>query len=155
MGCWRLNSGLSNATHYSTWPDGSYQAKGHNKHIECSWDICSTTLQRDDNGFSLSINPLFGAPHIYTSILFHQITQGSLESQSLCQKSRLGNLLWALQLLQQCENFFDIIVLQFVGHLLGGSMTGLKATFFKKSYATHSTFQVCCSQSPYPHGGHC
>ena len=38
----------------------------------------------------------------------------------------LGNLLWALELLQQCENFFGVIVLQFVGHLLGGSMVGLR-----------------------------
>ena len=43
-------------------------------------------------------------------------------SQSLCQISRLGNLLWALELLQQCENFFDRIVLQFVGCLLCSSM---------------------------------
>ena len=35
------------------------------------------------------------------------------------------SLLWALELLQQCENFFGIIVLQFVGCLLGGSMLGL------------------------------
>ena len=40
-------------------------------------------------------------------------------SQSLCQISRLGSLLWALELLQKCENFFGIIGLQFVGHLLG------------------------------------
>ena len=46
-------------------------------------------------------------------------------SQSLCQISRLGNLLWALEFLQQCENFFSIIVLQFVGCLLGGSMVEL------------------------------
>ena len=59
-------------------------------------------------------------------------------SQSLCQIPRLGNLLWALELLQQCENFFGITVLQFVGCLLGGSMVGL----------THHTSQVCCSQSP-------
>ena len=49
-------------------------------------------------------------------------------SQSLCLIPRLGNLLWPLELLQQCENFFGIIVLQFWGHLLGGSMVGLMAT---------------------------
>ena len=37
----------------------------------------------------------------------------------------MGNLLWALELLQQYENFFGIIVLQFVGCLLGGSTVGL------------------------------
>ena len=30
--------------------------------------------------------------------------------QSLCQIPRLGNLLWALELSQQCENFFGIII---------------------------------------------
>ena len=44
-------------------------------------------------------------------------------SQS-CQMSRLGNLLWALESLQQCKNFLAIIVLQFVCHLLSGSMVG-------------------------------
>ena len=38
---------------------------------------------------------------------------------------RLGNLLWALELLQQCENFFGIIVLCFVGYLLKGSTVEL------------------------------
>ena len=35
-------------------------------------------------------------------------------SQSLCWIPRLGNLLWALELSEQCENFFDVIVLQIV-----------------------------------------
>ena len=58
-------------------------------------------------------------------------------SQSLCQIPRLGNLWWALELLQQCENFFRIIILQLVGRLLGGSEVGLMVTFSKKTYATH------------------
>ena len=49
------------------------------------------------------------------------------------------SLLWALELLQQCENFFGITVLQFVGCLLGGSMVGLMVTSSKRIYATHST----------------
>ena len=68
-------------------------------------------------------------------------------SQSLCQIFRLGNLLWSLELLQQCENFFGITLLQFVGHLLSGSIVGLEATSSKRTYATHCTSQVCCSQS--------
>ena len=56
---------------------------------------------------------------------------------SLCWKPRLGNLLWALELLQQCENFFGIIVLQFVGHLLGGSNVWLMSTSSKGIDATH------------------
>ena len=39
-----------------------------------------------------------------------------------------GWQIWALELLQQCENFFGIIVLQFVGCLLGGSLVGLMPT---------------------------
>ena len=36
-------------------------------------------------------------------------------SQYLCWILRLGNLLWALELLQQCENFFGLTLLQFCG----------------------------------------
>ena len=57
----------------------------------------------------------------------------------------------ALELLQQCENFFDKIILQCVGRLLGGSMLGLMVTS-KRFYATHPASQVCCSQSSCPHG---
>ena len=42
------------------------------------------------------------------------------DSQSLCQIPRLGRLMWGLEPSQQCENFFDGIVLQFVGHLPRG-----------------------------------
>ena len=71
-------------------------------------------------------------------------------SQFLCWILRLGNLLWALGLLQQCENFFGIIVLQFVGCLLSGSMVGLMVTSSKRIYAIHSSSQVCYNQSSYP-----
>ena len=36
--------------------------------------------------------------------------------------SQAGESIVGLELLQQCENVFDIIVVQFVGHLLGGSV---------------------------------
>ena len=42
------------------------------------------------------------------------------DSQSLGQISRLGSLTWGLELSQQCENFFGIIVLQLVSHYLSG-----------------------------------
>ena len=74
---------------------------------------------------------------------------------SFCRIPRLGNLLWALELLQQCENFFGIIVLQFMGRLLGGCMVGLMMTSCKRTYASCQAAQVCCSQSPCPHRGHC
>ena len=70
-------------------------------------------------------------------------------SQSFCQIPRLGNLLWILELSQHCENFFSIIILQFVGRLLSGSMVRLMATS-SKTYVTHHAFQVCWSQSPCP-----
>ena len=59
-------------------------------------------------------------------------------SQSLCQIPRLGNLLLALELLQQCKNFFGITVLQFAICLLGGSVVGL----------TQQASQIRCSRSP-------
>ena len=65
--------------------------------------------------------------------------------RSFGQIPKLGNLLWALELLEQCENFFGIIVLQFMGCLFGGSMVG----------HTCRASQVCCSQSPCPAEGHC
>ena len=76
-------------------------------------------------------------------------------SQSLCWIRRLGNLLWALELLQQCKNFFGIIVLQFVGRLLSGSMMEIMAISSKRTWATRYASQVYCSQSPCPRGSHC
>ena len=71
--------------------------------------------------------------------------------QSLCWIPRLGNLLHVLELSSQCKNFFGIIVLQFVGHLLGISVEGLMVTSSKRAYATGWVTQACCSQSPCPH----
>ena len=42
--------------------------------------------------------------------------------------SQLGKSVWDLELLQQYENFFGIIVPQFVGCLLGCSVVGLMET---------------------------
>ena len=70
-------------------------------------------------------------------------------SQPLCQIPKLGNLLLVLEFSQHCENLFGIIVLQFVGRLLGGSMLGLMPS--KRADATHCMTQVCCSQSPCLH----
>ena len=63
----------------------------------------------------------------------------------------MGNLLWALELLQQCENFFGVTVLQFVGHLFNGSIVEVMVTSSKRTYATYHASQVCCCQSPCPH----
>ena len=59
-----------------------------------------------------------------------------------------GNLLCALELSQQCENFFDITVLQFVGCLLSGSYGDL----LQEDLCHTPCLQVCCSQSSCPHG---
>ena len=71
-------------------------------------------------------------------------------SQSLWRIPRLGNLLWALELLQQYENFFGIIALQSVGRLLSGSTVGLMVTSSQRIYATCCASQVCSTQSPWP-----
>ena len=76
-------------------------------------------------------------------------------SQSLWRIPRLGNLLWVLELLQQCKNVFGTAVLQFVGHLLSGSMVELMAASSTSVYAACCASQVCCSQSPPPHGSRC
>ena len=67
---------------------------------------------------------------------------------------RLGNLLWTLELLQQCKNFFGRIILQSVGCMLGSSIVALIATSSKRTYATCHASQVGCSQSPVPTAGH-
>ena len=48
------------------------------------------------------------------------------------------------------QNFFGVIVLQFVGSLLGDYMVGLMVTSSKRTYATRCASLVCCSQSPCP-----
>ena len=72
------------------------------------------------------------------------------DSQSLGQIPRLGNLLWVPEL--KFENFIGIIVLQFVGCLLSGATVGLMVTFSTRTYAERCASQVCCNQSPCPHG---
>ena len=62
--------------------------------------------------------------------------------------SQLGKSVWDLELLQQYENFFDLIVLQFVGRMTHGSVVGLLVTSCMWIYATRHASQVCCSQSP-------
>ena len=70
-------------------------------------------------------------------------------SQSLCWILWLGNLLWVLDISKHSKNFFRIILLQFVGCVLGGFMVGLMATSSKRTYttpgATPGASQVCCS----------
>ena len=77
-------------------------------------------------------------------------------SQSLCQIPRLGNLLWVLELSSQCENFFGIIILQFLGHLLGISMMHLVTASSKRAYATWFMTQVsAAARAPVHVAAHC
>ena len=55
-------------------------------------------------------------------------------SQSLCQISRLRRLLWGLELSQQCENCFGVMVLQLVSLSPDGSIVGLMATSCTVTY---------------------
>ena len=76
-------------------------------------------------------------------------------SQSFCWIPRLGNLLWALELLKQCKNFFGIIVLQFVGHQLGGSIVGLMITSSKRIMPRAVPPKSAATRIPVPEAGHC
>ena len=73
-------------------------------------------------------------------------------SQSLCLICRLGNLLWVLELSYQCDNLFGIIVLQFVGCLLDGSMVGLMVISSKRVYATPRS---ALPRASAPEAAHC
>ena len=96
--------------------------------------------------FQESISPVLWEFYNQIPLTFKVTSPG--DSQSLCQIPRFGSLLWALELSQQHENFFGIVVLQFVSCLPGGSMVELMVTSSKRIYATCHASQVCCHQSP-------
>jgi len=52
----------------------------------------------------------------YNQILLHFKSRFPGNSQSLCRIPRLRSLMWGSKPSQQWENFFGIIILQFVGH---------------------------------------
>ena len=104
------------------------------------WGYCSFLLGPDAQG---SVSPVLWKFCNQIPLAFKVKFSGC--SQPLCQITRLGNLLWALELSQQCRNFSGITVCQFVGCLLSGSMVGL----------TRDASQVCCCESPVPVTGHC
>ena len=60
---------------------------------------------------------------------------------------QVGNSVVGPRTFLTVEHFFGIIVLQFVGRLLYGSVVGLMATSSKRAYATCCVTQVCCTQS--------
>ena len=63
---------------------------------------------------------------------------------------QVGKSVVGLTTLEQCGNFFGIIVLQFMGCLLGSSIVRLMTISFKRTYATCLASQDCCCQSPCP-----
>ena len=62
---------------------------------------------------------------------------------------------WATWEAHTLFKYYPIIVLQFVGHVLGSFMVWLMMTSSKRASATHYVSQVCFSQSPVPMAGHC
>ena len=63
---------------------------------------------------------------------------------------QVGKSVVGLTTLEQCGNFFGIIVLQFMRCLLGSSIVRLMTISFKRTYATCLASQDCCCQSPCP-----
>ena len=104
------------------------------------WGHCSFLLVHAGFICALqeSVSPVLWKFRSETPLVFKVKFPGS--SQSLLDP-QVGNLLWALELSQQFENFLGIVVLQCVGHLLSGFMVGLMATSSKRTYATLSVLQ--------------
>ena len=75
------------------------------------------------------------------------------DSQSFCQMPRWGNLLWALELLQQYKHFFGVIVLQFVGHLLSGCIVEVMVSSSRRTHASCPTSRSAAARAPVPTAG--
>ena len=121
--------------------------------VNLLWGYCSFLLSPDGHKVlfvpSKSLFPQSCGSSVIKSHLSAKSNSLS-NSQSLCQILRLGNLLWVLELSKQCENFFGLIALQSVGHLLGGSMEGLLVTSSKRFYATGCVTQTATPRVPAP-----
>ena len=76
-------------------------------------------------------------------------------SQFLCWIPRLGNLSQALEVLQQCENFFYIIVLQFVGYLVGGFTVELRSPPPRVLMPHAAPPRFAAARAPVPVADHC
>ena len=70
-------------------------------HAAFSWFLVGT---RFSCALQVSVSPVLWKLCNQIPLVFKVKFPGG--SQSLCQILRLGNLLWALELLQQCESFF-------------------------------------------------
>ena len=131
----------------------------------------SLTLTGKSTSVSCGVAALFSLVLVHTSFcvpsksLFPQSHGNSLiKSQGPSKSNSLGVLSpfarssgWKISVgprtFATVGEFFRILVLQFVDHLLGGSVVELMATFSKRTHATNLTSQVFCSQSFCPCGG--
>ena len=106
--------------------------------VSLLWDHCSFLLSPGAHKVlfvpSKNVNPQ--SCKFYNQIPLTSKVKVLGSSQALFQIPRLGNLLCVLALSQQCQNLFGIIVLWFVGCLLGSSMMGLMTTSSMRAYAT-------------------
>ena len=100
--------------------------------------------------FQESISPVLW--EFYNQIPLTSKVTSPGDSQSLCQIPRFGSLLWALELSQQHENFFGIVVLQFVDRPSSSSVVGLMATSSKRTCTTCCASQHCYCQCSCPRG---
>ena len=131
----------------------------------------SLTLTGKSTSISCGVAALFSLVLVHTSFcvpsksLFPQPRGNSfIKSQGPSKSNPLGVLSpfarssgWEISVgprtFATMGEFIRIFVLQFVDHLLGGSVVELMATFSKWTYATNLTSPVFCSQSLCPCGG--
>ena len=116
----------------------------------CFWVVLGKTLENPlDNKEIKPVNPKGNQPWIFIGRTDARVEAPILWSPDAKSQFTRKHPTWgALEILHQCENFFGVIVLQFLGHLPSSSMVGLMATSSKRTYTTHLTSQVCCSQIP-------
>ena len=118
----------------------------------CFWIVLGKTLENPlDNKEIKPVNPKGNQPWIFIGRTDARVEAPILWPPDAKSQFTRKHPIWgALVILHQCENFFGITVLQFLGHLLSSSMVGLMATSSKRTYTTHLTSLVCCSQIPCP-----
>ena len=121
------------------------------------WDHCSFLLGLDAHTvlFVPSKTVSLALWNFCNQILLTFKIRFSGDTQSICWTPRLGSLLWDMGLLQQDENFFGIIVLQFVSRPPGSSVVELTATSFKRTYARCHASQDAVARVWVSMAGHC
>ena len=122
------------------------------------WGFCSFLLGPGAHEvFFVPFNSLFPQACASSVIKSHWSPKSnSMCSQSLCQIPRLGNLLWVLELLQQCENFFGYNCSPVCGSsaqwLCGGAKGNLLA---RQLMMCAMPPRSAAARTPVPMAGHC